>query len=132
MNKNNLLVVLFLAALFAVLLLGLYYFRLGQTGTPTVSETLPKTRETIELTATPKLEKIPFDYEVISVSDSQAVLKGEKGEVTLPNNSLVKVFKGLPPQTTSTDFSTLSVGQKLRVERILQGGIKEVKVYIIE
>ena len=77
----------------------------------------------------PTFQKIPFDYEVVSVSETQALLKAEKGEATLPNNPKVKVFRGIPPNQTEVAFSTLAPGQKLQVERIPG---QEVRVYIIE
>jgi len=78
-----------------------------------------------------QMEQIPFDYEVLAVSPSQATLKGEKGEAMLPNDSKVKVFRGVPGQATPADFTALAVGQKVRIERTLAAGVQEVRVYII-
>jgi len=140
MNKNYLLPILVLVIFGGVIVLGFYYFSLTKRSSPVTvgpggevaNPTIPLTNGKILATPTVHIEKIPFDYEVVSVSADKANLTAEKGEATLPNSPNVKVFKGAPPEATPSDFSALAVGQKLRVERTISGKVQEVKVYIVE
>ena len=139
MNKNTLLTILVLVLFAGVAVLGLYYLKLTKPVIGPVEYLQQPVRPSAAAAAketgpTPTLmvEKIPFDYEVVSVSSNQALLKGDKGEATLPNSPNVKIFKGVAPNATASDFSALAVGQKLRVERTISGTIQEVRVYILD
>lgn len=127
-NKNKVLLAVFLVLCFlTVIIFGLSYQK-QKTNIP-VSPPLSSPQPA---TAVPtRIEQIPFDYEVVSVSADQAVLKGEKGEATLPNNPDVKVFQGLPVNALPVSFSNLAAGQKVKIERTISQTVQEVRVYIL-
>jgi len=127
-NKNKVLVFLLLALLAAIFILGKYYFSLSPKPA-TIPTKPPSETAKVQPSPTAKVEPIPFDYEIISISAGQAVLRGEKGEATLPNSPIVKVFKGTPPSSVPASFTDLSLGQKLRIERIAG---QELRVYILQ
>lgn len=80
-------------------------------------------------TPTPSVLLVPFDYTVKSVSANTAILNGAKGDITIPNDPKVSVFKGTPPNAVASSFSEIKVGQKIKLE--LSPGVG-IKVYILQ
>lgn len=66
---------------------------------------------------TPTPVKIPFDYIVKNISPSGIVLSGKKGDLILPVNTSIKVFKGTG-NTRPASLTDIKKGQKIVVKLI--------------
>ncbi|MDO8496956.1 MAG: hypothetical protein Q7S61_00235 [bacterium] len=82
----------------------------------------------LTITPTPTVFVVPFDYEIKSVSPTLIVMTGQKGDLQVPQNPIVKIFKGAPPSTEEISFTDVKVGQKARVEVIPK---QKVWIYIV-
>lgn len=69
-------------------------------------------------TAQQTVMEVPFDYEVTVVSADEAVLVGEKGDLTISNSPIVQVYQGTKENNVPASFADLSVGQKIQLKAI--------------
>lgn len=131
MDKNKTLG-LFLVLLI-IILVGLVYYYLNLGKGPAEAPVAPAPAEEQLPTKTPsptvKVVEVPFDYEIVSISETQVIMTGERGEIAFPNDERVRVFFGAPPNDKPATFADFKVGQKIKLNMVPG---KAAWVYILQ
>lgn len=114
-KENRFYSLLLLALVVLVVILIFYYLSLSKKAPATVPAT-PTTEEGAP--AAGRIVEVPFDYLVKSVSAGQILITGERGDMTLPTDERVKIYKGAAPDEQPASLDDLAEGQKIRLKMI--------------
>jgi nitric oxide reductase large subunit len=101
-------------------LLGYFYFTKTKSSTTNQPVSTPITQEQPNANIVETADgskKVTFSYSVKSISDSEIVINGKMGDMTLPNDSTkVQLFNGPTKDSPKLELSVLKVGDNVNVE----------------
>lgn len=111
--KRNIVILL---VVLGIILIGGAFFVMTrkQNMLPTTSQSNTETNQT----AQPTLIQVPFEYTVKSISSSQIILTGERGDIVFPTNFAITYYDGDRGSKNTVTQSALRVGQKVNLDMI--------------
>jgi hypothetical protein len=78
--------------------------------------------------SSPTPQQLLYDYTVTQINLQRVIARNEKGDITITNDSRVKVFIGEPENAKPASFSDIKIGDTLILKRIPQ---QAAFVYIV-